>query len=63
MASAIRPSNEIAYTQPPRINSQRRIDAAGAWENTSIHDVESVHPVHAAVCVYYGIGGIPSTNQ
>src|SRR5713226_4580479 len=58
-----RASNEIAHTQPPGVNSQGRIDSAGARENASVCHVESVHPVHLAISVYYGIGGVSSANQ
>src|SRR5882724_1078036 len=63
IASAKRPSDKIANAQPPGIDGQRRIDSAGAWENASIRDVESVHSMHLTVCVYYGVGGVSSANQ
>src|SRR6267142_2446925 len=63
MAPTKRASYKITHAQPPRIDGQRRIDSAGAWENASIRDIESVHAVHLAVCVYDGVGGVSSPNQ
>src|SRR4051812_17799123 len=47
--------NEIADTQTPRVDAERRVYPAGAGQNASVYDVEPAHAVDAPLRINDGV--------